>query len=230
MPVIAFAIGKGGAGKTTTSLIVAGELANLGATVTVIDADPNKALVEWSRKPGVPENLDVVGDVTEETIIDVIEEASSRSSFVIVDLEGIQSTAVSYAVSMANLVIIPMQGSQLDAPKAASMIRLIKQQERVARRAIPYAIVLTRTSPAIVPGTLRHIQQSLAERDVPVLRTQVFEREAYKAMFSFGGTLSSLKDKRVSNVDTAQRNAHALAVEIVDRLKGEAPAELAVVA
>jgi hypothetical protein len=60
---------------------------------------------------------------------------------------------VSYAVSMADLVIVPMQASQLDAPKAASMIRLIKQQERVARRVIPYVPALTRTSPAIITGT-----------------------------------------------------------------------------
>src|SRR4051812_7571158 len=118
MPVIPIAIGKGGAGKTTTALILASELANMGAVVTLIDADPNKALVDWAKKPGVPDGLDVVGDVSEETIIDVIEEASGRSAFVLVDLEGIQSTMVSYAVSMADLVLVPMQASHLDAPKA----------------------------------------------------------------------------------------------------------------
>jgi chromosome partitioning protein len=172
MPVIPIAIGKGGAGKTTTALIAACELANMGVSVTLIDADPNKALVDWANKPGVPDGLDVVGDVSEESIIDVIEESSRRSAFVLVDLEGIQSTMVSYAVSMANLVIVPMQASQLDAPKAASMIRLIKQQERVARRAIPYVLALTRTSPAIVTGTQKHIERSFVERDIPVMRTK----------------------------------------------------------
>ena len=70
MPVIPTAIGKGGAGKTTTTLIIACELARMGASVTLIDADPNKALVDWAKKPGVPDGLDVIGDVSEETIID----------------------------------------------------------------------------------------------------------------------------------------------------------------
>ena len=219
MPVIPIAIGKGGAGKTTTALIAACELANMGVSVTLIDADPNKALVDWANKPGVPDGLDVVGDVSEESIIDVIEESSRRSAFVLVDLEGIQSTMVSYAVSMADLVIVPMQASQLDAPKAASMIRLIKQQERVARRVIPYVLALTRTNPAIITGTQKHIERSFVERDIPVMRTKLFDREAYRALFSFGGTLVTLKDKGVSNLDTAQRNAHAFTVEIIERLK-----------
>jgi len=172
-------------------------------------------------------NITSVGDVSEESIIDVIEEASSRSAFVLVDLEGIQSTMVSYAVSMADLVIVPMQASQLDAPKAASMIRLIKQQERVARRSIPYVLALTRTNPAIITGTQKHIERSFVERDIPVMTTKLFDREAYRALFSFGGTLATLKDKGVSNLDTAQRNAHAFTVEIIERLKAAPQQEVA---
>jgi chromosome partitioning protein len=222
MAVIPIAIGKGGAGKTTTALILAGELANLGATVTIIDADPNKALVDWAKKPNVPANLDVVAAAGEDTIIDLIEEASSRSMFVIVDLEGVASLMVGYAVSMADLVIIPMQASQLDAPKAAHMIRLIKQQEKAAHRAIPYVLALTRTSPAIVTGTQKHIEQSFSQHDIPVMQTKLYDREAYRAIFSFGGTLATLKGK-VSNLDTAQRNAHAFTAEIIGLLKAAAP-------
>ena len=220
MPVIPTAIGKGGAGKTTTTLILACELARMGASVTLIDADPNKALVAWSKRPGVPAGLDVIGDVSEETIIDLIEEASSRSAFVLVDLEGIQSTMVSYAVSMADLVLVPMQFSQLDAPKAGSMIRLIKQQERVARRTIPYALVFTRTT-VIAGSTQKHIETQFIDQDIPVMTTRMVEREAYKALFSVGGTLASLKEAgvRAGNLDAAQDNALALAREVIQRLE-----------
>jgi chromosome partitioning protein len=229
MPVIPIAIPKGGAGKTTTALILASELANLGASVTIIDADPNKNIVNWAALPGVPPKIEVIGktpdEVTEDTIIDVIEAASARSAFVIVDLEGTANLMVSYAVSMADLVIVPVQGSQLDANKAAHMIRLIQQQERVARRPIPYAVLMTRTNPAIVPGTQKHIERTFAERGIPVLQTKLFDREAYRALFSYGGTLATLKDKGVSNLDTAQRNAHAFTAEVVERLKAKQDAQ-----
>ena len=42
MPVIVFATPKGGAGKTTSALLLASELAARGATVAIIDADPEK--------------------------------------------------------------------------------------------------------------------------------------------------------------------------------------------
>ena len=39
MPVISFANPKGGAGKTTTALVLATQLASRGAQVLIIDAD-----------------------------------------------------------------------------------------------------------------------------------------------------------------------------------------------
>ena len=96
---------------------------------------------------------------------------------------------VSYAISLANLVIVPMQGSQLDAKQAARRMKLIQAQGRIAGRTIPFTMLLTRTHPAISPRTQRHIEQRFAELQVPLLNTRLADREAYRAMFSYGGTL-----------------------------------------
>ena len=56
MPVITLSSPKGGAGKTTAATILATELAERGAAVTIIDADPNKNVVDWSKLPGKPAN------------------------------------------------------------------------------------------------------------------------------------------------------------------------------
>ena len=94
-------------------------LAERGASVAVIDADPNKNVVDWSHLPGRPASLSVTGEVGEKTIVDAIEEAAGRAAFVIVDLEGAANLLVSYAIALADFVVIPMQGSQLDAKQAA---------------------------------------------------------------------------------------------------------------
>ncbi|MBL7405352.1 ParA family protein, partial [Escherichia coli] len=101
--------------------------------------------------PGLPATLQVVGGATEETIMDKIEEAASMTAFVIVDLEGLASLMVSHAISMSDLVVIPVQGSQFDASQAARQIGLIKRTEKRGGRAIPYTVLITRTNPAIMP-------------------------------------------------------------------------------
>jgi chromosome partitioning protein len=221
MPTIVFASPKGGAGKSTSALLLASELARKAAAVTVIDADPNKPLSQWSRRPGCPPNVTVIHKVSESTIIDAIEEAAAVTPFVIVDLEGTASLMVAYAISRADLAIIPTQGSQLDATEAAKAIKLIRQQEKAFGRTIPYAVLFTRTSTALRPRTLHHIQSEFERHGVHGFRTQMHERDAYRAIFSFGGTLEGLDGSHVSNLSGAIANARAFAGEVIAMLRDE---------
>ena len=138
---------------------------------------------------------------------------------------------VAYAISRADLVIIPTQGSQLDAAEAAKAIKLIRQQEKAFGRRILYAVLFTRTSMAIRPRTFRHVHDEFINHDVPAFRTQMHERDAFRAIFSFGGTLESLDKKQVANLEAAISNARAFASEVIAKLRQEtARAEAAEVA
>lgn len=222
MPTIVFASPKGGAGKSTSAVLLACELA-ARVPVTIIDADPNHPVSTWARRPGRPDNLAVVDDVHQSTIIDAIEEAAEKSTFVVVDLEGTASMTVAYAISRADLVVIPSQGSQLDAAEAAKAVRLIREQEKAFNRKIPFAVLITRTSSAIRPRTLRHIEDEFERHDVTVLKTQLHERDAFKALFSFGGTLAGLDPAQVSGRKAAITNARAYSAEIIALLRRAEP-------
>ena len=178
MPTIALVNPKGGAGKTTVALVLGTALADRGASVTLVDADPNQPLTTWSKLGNVPQSLEVVSDVNEDTIIDTIEAAAARSAFVIVDLEGTASVMVNYAISRADLALIPLQGSQLDASQATRAIKLIRKVNRGFSARVDYALVFTRTSKAIRPRTFKHIEHELQQHEIPVLPTHLFEREA----------------------------------------------------
>lgn len=223
MPTIVFASPKGGAGKSTSAVVLSCQLARGGGDVVIIDADPNRPVSGWAKLDGRPANLSVVGDVTEATVIDEIESWASRVPFVVVDLEGTASMTVAYAISRADLVIIPVQGSQLDAAEAAKAIRLIRQQEKAFARRIPHTVLFTRTSTAIRPRLLGHIREELRAADVPILSTQMHEREAFRAIFSFGGTLDTLPASQVGNLAAASGNARAFAAEVVALLRAPAP-------
>ena len=221
MPTIVFASPKGGAGKSTTAILLASEFAHNGASVTLIDADPNKPVARWASLPGKPDALKVIEDVTEKTIIKTIDREAEESSFVIVDLEGTASRMVPYAMSRADLVIIPTRGSALDAVEAVSAVREVRQQEEAFRINIPCAILFTCTSAAIRPRTLSAIEAEFRENGVPVFSVQVHERDAYRAIFSFGGTIRTLDPQNARNLPSAAANIEALAREVIELLSSE---------
>ena len=218
MPTIALASSKGGAGKSTSAVLLATELAARNATVTIIDADPNQPVSRWSRKPGKPERLTVISNVTEETLIDAIDDAACKTAFVVVDLEGTASLMVAQAMSRADLVIIPTKGSELDAIEAVKVIKFIGRQEKAYNRAIPFAVLFTQTNPAVRPRTLKSLEVDLLNQGIPLFGTALNERDAFRAIFSFGGSLSSLDRAAVSNVDAALNNARKFTAEAVAML------------
>lgn len=219
MPVIAFANPKGGAGKTTTALLLATELAAKGAAITIIDADPEKWISQWGAMAGKPDNIAIVSQVTEDSIIDAIEAAERDSQFVIIDLEGTASLMVSNAIGMADLVIIPIQGSSMDAKGGAKTIRLIRNQEKMSRRKIAYSVVLTRTNAAVTSRAMRNVSEQLQAGGVEIFDTPIVERAAFRDLFDYGGTLSSLDKGQVSNLEKAIHNAREFVGEVLVKLK-----------
>src|SRR5579863_293190 len=218
MPTIAFVSPKGGAGKTTSAFLLSTALAKI-YDVTVIDADPNHPIKNWAQGGNSPERLSIVSDVDEDSIIEKIEDAAAKTTFVVVDLEGTASKIVVYAISQADLVIIPTQGSQLDANEASRAIRVVLQSQKMTKVVTPYAVLLTRTNPSIRARTQAHIQKGLIGAGIPVLETELNDRDAYRAVFSFQQTLDGLNPTEVANLDKAKLNVWEFVHEVIERLK-----------
>lgn len=225
MPVIAFANPKGGAGKTTAALLLASELASRKAEIVIIDADPERWISQWADLPGKPDNIRIVSDVTEDGIVDQIDAAAAATQFVIIDLEGTASLMVANAVGMSDLVVVPTQGGSMDAKGAAKMIRLIRNQERMARRKIPHGVLMTRTSAAVASRSLKNVRAQLDKAGIPTFTTSIVERAAYRDIFDYGGLLRELPQGQVSNLENACRNAGSFTAEVLSRLRAGMMAE-----
>jgi chromosome partitioning protein len=226
MPIVPMVNPKGGVGKTTLTLVLAGEIANRGASVTIIDADPNQPFKIWKKRTDaagvMPANLSIMSGVTEENLIDAVDEASETSTFVLVDLEGSRNMAVMHATARADYVLIPVQGTQLDADQAGAAVAFLRQQQKALRRAVlPHCVVLTRTSAAIVSRTTSTLVEAIRNSGVPMLGAQLVQREAFATQFATGGTIYTMPEGAVgdSALLKAQQNSASLLDEFGPLLK-----------
>jgi len=228
MPVIAFANSKGGSGKTTSALLLAASLAETQPT-TIIDADPRHPITTWAKLPGVPERLTVVTNAGEKTILDEIEAAATRDPFVIIDLEGTASRLMGYAISQADLVIIPLKEQQQDALAALDVIQEIHREMKAIRRPIPYAALFTQSKVRVKSRTARHIaEQFRSNAQIDTFATEIYERDAFSALFSIGGTVRAMDPRKVNNLEKALENVEAFRDEVILRLRTLREAEGAV--
>ncbi len=221
MPVVVTANPKGGAGKSTATLVLAQTLAHLGASVAVIDADPNRPILEWRNGPSKL-SLTVIGDVTESSVIRAIREHRASHQFVFVDLEGTASRLVSRAITQADLVLVPLQASGVDARQASRAVALIhEEEEALGNRIIPFRVLLTRTSPIIATRIEREIVTALVDAGLPLLKNRLNERQAFKALFVRQLALHELDNTQVNGLAEALANAQRLADELVDILAAD---------
>ncbi len=220
MPTISIANPKGGSGKSTTALVLGTMIAKQGASVAIIDADPNQPLLRWSS--GQSKNAaKIIGNIAENQVIDIIDEEATKNQFVFVDLEGTASRMVSRAFSRSDFVLIPLQATAVDANQAARAIKLVNEEEKVLRRSIPHSLLFTRTSPRIKTRNEQMIVLELKQNKVPVLTTQLNQRVAYQSMFTYQQDLYEMTHELVNGLDAARDNALELVNELIDTIRQE---------
>ncbi|WP_150526339.1 ParA family protein [Roseibium sediminis] len=219
MPVISFANAKGGAGKTTAALLLATEIADRRKTVTLVDADPQKWLSKWAELPNVNPRISVVSVTSASSIIGQIQDASTTSDYVIVDLEGTENLLVANAISMSDLVIVPIQGSAMDARGGSKILALVRKLQKIVHHDIQHCVLLTRTTAVVTTRAMRAVQEHLAAIGVETLMTPLVERAAFRDLFDFGGSLSQLANHPVSNLENAKENATMYVAEVLGRLE-----------
>lgn len=224
MPAISVANPKGGAGKTTLTFVLAGELARSGASVAVIDADPNAIIAGWGRKRseqgrGLP--FEIVAGPKESELVKLIDRYTQTHDFVLIDLEGTASRMTSRALARSHLVLIPFNLSPIDAELAANAVALIQEEAEALGRAIPFRLVRSRDNAAIETKTAKRIVAAITEAELPLLPVGLVERAAYRDIFDFSATLEELEESKTSGLATARRNALEVARAVVEAVQQE---------
>lgn len=215
--VIAVLNQKGGAGKTTTSIPLATMIADMGNRVELVNQDPQGSSLDWAeaRAANRPETINFRMSTMGTSIQKEINSIKTSNDYVIIDGAPQATKLTIAAIKSADIVIIPVQPTQLDAWSTDSIVDFINEIHEMRDNQVPVTVFLpTRVLKGTKVG--RSFSDKLtAAYGFPSLKSKISQRLAYQEIFEGGGSILDLDPN-----NTARHEVKMLAKEILEIAQG----------
>ena len=213
--IIAVANQKGGVGKTTLTMTLAGTLGEWGQRVLVIDADAQGTATRWAAD-SAPDLLTMrvvsMGDAGERLHEQIRPHIPGHDWIVIDCPPSVESRAAQSALLIADLVVIPVIPSPADLWATQYMRRLVQEASKVNPDL--QAVLVANMLPHTTLG--REALAAMADLDLPVATSTIGLRTAYREAAIEGVPVQRLG----SRARDAITEIEALTNEIVKILGG----------
>ena len=183
MPIIAVCNQKGGCGKTTIAVNLAQGFANLGLRVLVADMDPQASALDWAWDAKDFDVVDAQGRIKPADL----RRMRKQYDVALIDCPPQYAEPSAEAIRIADLVLVPVQPSQLDVWATTAIVDLIKVRQSVFKGRPKAVFVMSR----VVPRTrlAERLRETLAQQDFPTLDGFTTQRVAYAEATQSGQTV-----------------------------------------
>ncbi len=205
---------KGGTGKTTIAVNLAGARAGEGRALLLVDSDKQANASQWcSIRSG--EGLEpaitcvaLYGD----NLADQVRKLAPRFDDVLIDTRGADAAELRSAMLVAHRLITPIQASQFDLYTMGTMDRLVQQAKGFNPKLQALALLNRATTHATASDT-DDAREALAElQHYRLMDATVRERKAFKRCASQGRTVAEIDqpdEKAVHEMKMLSREAWA---------------------
>ena len=183
--ILAFLNQKGGVGKTTLAIHVAAALAQSGARVLLIDADPQGSALDWAACRTADPLFPVIG-LPKPKLHKEVPAHVPHYTHILIDGPPRVNELARSAIMAADGVVIPVQPSPYDVWAAKDIVDLISEA-KTYRETIKSVFVINRRIVNTAIG--RDVADALADYDIPVLKTHIGQRVAFAESAANGSTV-----------------------------------------
>lgn len=205
MTIFAVVNTKGGVGKTTTAVHLATMLARTTKTL-LIDGDPQASAASWAawRRDSEHSTSPTTTCLTGKAILTEGKGLAAGFNNTVVDAGGRDSAGLRSALLLAQVAIIPVGASNLDAAAMTDLLEIVE----LAKEYNPDLIVkvlLTRVDPRT--KDTGEMIEFLKEQKLSLLETHVCERVAYRRAIGEGSIVHEIgKDQNaIAEMDSFLR-------------------------
>lgn len=205
--IIAILNEKGGVGKTTLATNLARAFQQQGQSVLLVDSDPQGSLRDWLAAAGEGSDYPPMIAMDKPAMIKDLKSVSSQHDVVIVDGCPKSIGMMAATITIADLVLIPVQPSGFDLWAANSVVELVKQRRELTEGRPTAAFVVSRqiTNTKLAAES----RQALLELGFPILNAYTSQRIAYAQSSSNGRTVLDSEPE-----GTAAKEIQALVREV----------------
>lgn len=200
MTVIVVVNSKGGVGKTTAAINLAEAFRLASRSTLLIDCDPSQGSSSRWRRVAEDNGKDAVATVKAEVgVAKLVRDFKRAYEVIVIDGPANLENANSAIISVADLVIIPIQSSQLDLWACESALDWI-QERRYLTGGLPEArFLLSRSHPQQKVASKE--QEKLVTTGVPVFTSRLVNRVNYARTIGAGGSVFDLPASDKARVD-----------------------------
>ena len=197
--IIALVHQKGGVGKTTLSINIAGTLAKKGKKVLYVDADPQGSALDWAEARQEPSLFTMVG-LPKPVIHKEVVNLSKDYDYVIIDGPPRVSEVTKSILLSSDVAIIPIQPSPYDVWAAKEVIDIIKEAA-VYNEKLKIAFAINRKIVNTAIG--RDVAAALSEYEAPVLETAIGQRVIFAESATGGRIVAEVDENSVAAKEIA---------------------------